>query len=53
MVQRTEARFGDGDQVYDDEEQRAAMIAWLELDHGEQFYLGDPLHIRLGVELSF
>ncbi len=53
LVQRTEARFGDGDQVYDEEEQRAAMIAWRELVQGDQWYLGDPLHIRLGVELSF
>jgi hypothetical protein len=53
LVQRTEARFGDGDQVYDEEEQRAAMFAWYELSQGDQWYLGGPLHIRLGVELSF
>jgi outer membrane receptor protein involved in Fe transport len=53
LVQRTEARFGDGDQLYDDEEQRAALIAWYDMKQGEQWYTGSPRHIRLGVELSF
>jgi hypothetical protein len=53
MVQRAEARFGNGDQLYDEEEQLTALHAWYELWSGEQWLLGDPLHIRLGVELSF
>jgi outer membrane receptor protein involved in Fe transport len=53
MVQRTEERFGDGDQIYDEEEQLAAMYAWYEMWDGEQYFLGDPRHIRLGVEISF
>jgi hypothetical protein len=53
FVQRAEARFGNGDQLYDEEEQLAALHAWYEQWSGEQWLLGQPLHIRLGVELSF
>ena len=53
MVRNAEARFGDGDMIYDEEEQLAALHAWYELWAGEQTMLGDPRHIRLGIELNF
>jgi hypothetical protein len=39
--------------IYDEEEQLAALYAWYDLWIGEQWFLGDPRHIRLGVELRF
>jgi hypothetical protein len=53
MVRNAEARFGNGDMIYDEEEQLAALYAWYDLWIGEQWFLGDPRHIRLGVELRF
>ena len=53
MLQRTEARFGNGDQIYDEDEQRVALFGWYELWAGPQWLQGDPRHIRLGIELSF
>jgi len=53
MVRNAEARFGDGDMIYDEEEQLAALYAWYDSWIGEQWFLGDPRHIRLGVELRF
>jgi hypothetical protein len=53
LLQRTEARFGDGDQIYDENEQRVAFNTWYQLWAGEQWLLGDPRHIRLGIELAF
>ncbi len=53
LVQRAEMRWGDGDGYYDEEEVLTALNAWFNLFQGEQWLLGDPLHIRLGVELAF
>jgi hypothetical protein len=53
LLQRAEARFGNGDLEYDEDEQLAALTSWYNINNGEQTFLGDPLHIRLGVELAF
>ena len=53
MLQRTEARFGDGDRVYTVAEQSRALNAYYDLFNGKQNFYGTPRNIRLGVELSF
>jgi hypothetical protein len=53
LVRGAEARFGNGDLVYDLDEQLTAFEAWYQVFNGEQIFLGQPLHIRLGVELAF
>ena len=54
MLQRTEARFGNGDKSYTLVEQTKALNAYYD-DYGlgvQNFY-GVPRNIRLGFELSF
>jgi len=53
MLRRTEARFGNGDQVYTVAEQSRALNAFYDLFSGKQNFYGTPRNIRLGVELSF
>ncbi len=53
LVRGAEARFGNGDMIYDLDEQLTALGAWYQRFNGEQVFLGNPLHIRLGVELAF
>jgi len=53
MLRRTEARFGDGNQVYTVAEQSNALNAFYDLFSGKQNFYGTPRNIRLGVELSF
>ncbi len=53
LVRRAEARFGDGDGLYDEDEQLVALNEWYERFNGVQTFLGNPRHIRLGIELAF
>ncbi len=53
LVQKAEARFGDGNGLYDLDEYEAAMTVWYNRFDGVQTFNGTPLHIRLGVELAF
>ncbi len=53
MLQRTEARFGNGDGIYSVAEQQRALNAWYNSFNGEQLMLGASRQIRVGAELSF
>jgi hypothetical protein len=53
LVQQAEGRFGNGNGLYDIEEQRTAVNAWYNVNNGTQVFTDQPLHIRLGIELSF
>ncbi len=53
LLRRAEALWGDGDGIYDLNEQNAALNALYELNNGRYTKLGQPRHIRLGVELNF
>jgi hypothetical protein len=53
LLRRAEALWGDGDEIYDVNEQTAALNALYELNNGSYTKLGTPRHIRLGVELNF
>ncbi len=53
MLKRAEARFGNGDEIYTVDEYTAAFNAHYNLRSGIQNFLGQPRHIRLGVELNF
>ncbi len=53
LVRGAEMRFGNGDQIYTEEELDAALTSWYTIFNGQQTFLGDPLHIRLGIELAF
>jgi outer membrane receptor protein involved in Fe transport len=52
-LQRTEARFGNGDGVYTVAEQTNALNAYYNLFHGPYNFNDLPRSIRLGFELSF
>ncbi len=53
VLRGVEARFGNGDMLYDDDEQLAALRSWYTLLNGPQTLRGTPRHIRLGVEVTF
>ena len=53
LLQRTEARYGDGDRIFDENEYKAAFNAFYDLFNGTQTMLGAPRHIRVGIELTF
>ena len=53
LVQKAEQRFGDGNGLYDTDEYEAAMTVWYDRFDGVQTFYGQPLHIRLGLELAF
>jgi hypothetical protein len=53
LLQRAEARFGNGDLLYSPAEQAAALNAAYNLFTGVQTMYGQPRHIRIGAELSF
>jgi hypothetical protein len=53
MLQRTEARWGNGDGIYSAAEQTTAMNAWYDSFNGVQRFYGAPRLIRIGAELSF
>jgi carboxypeptidase family protein/TonB-dependent receptor-like protein len=53
MLQRTEARFGNGDGIFTAAEQLTALNAWYDSFNGVSRFYGAPRQIRVGAELSF
>jgi hypothetical protein len=53
LLQRAEARYGNGDGVYDRHEYTSTFGAMYDLFFGIPSMLGQPRHIRVGVELNF
>jgi len=53
LLKRAEARFGNGDGLYQENEYRAAFDASYFLTNGTSFNYATPRHIRLGLELRF
>lgn len=53
MLQRTEARFGNGDGILTPTEEFRALDAAYNLFSGVQTMYGQPRHIRIGAELNF
>jgi hypothetical protein len=53
MLQRVEARFGNGDKNYTLAEQTTALNAYYDLFNGVQNFYSAPRNIRIGFELSF
>ena len=53
MLQRTEARWGNGDGIFTAAEQTATLNAWYDSFNGVQRFYGSPRQIRIGAELSF
>ena len=52
LLRRAEARWGDGDGLYDEEEQRVAFGAMYDLFFGPWTLRGTPRHLRLGIEIT-
>jgi hypothetical protein len=52
-LRRVEARFGDGDGLYTESEQRLVLNRAYDSFNGPWSFKGQPRHIRLGFELSF
>jgi hypothetical protein len=53
MLQGTEARFGNGDGVYDFEEQRVAISDYYNFLNGPHTFLGGGRVMRFGMQLDF
>jgi outer membrane receptor for ferrienterochelin and colicin len=53
MLQRTEQRFGNGDGIYDVDEQTAAVRAYYDLSNAPQTFYSSGRLIRLGLQLQF
>jgi len=53
MLQRAEARFGNGDKMFDQSEMDAAFGAWYNLGSGPWTMYGTGLNMRFGFELNF
>jgi hypothetical protein len=53
LLQRAEARFGDGNGTYSLAEQTTALNAYYDLFSGKQNFYGVPRSIRVGFELNF
>jgi hypothetical protein len=51
LLRRAESRWGNGDGVYDEDEQRAAVGALYDLFFGPWTLRGTPRHVRIGLEL--
>jgi hypothetical protein len=51
LLRRAEARWGNGDGLYDESEQRAAFGALYDLFFGPWTLRGAPRHARIGVEI--
>ena len=52
-LRRTEALFGNGDQILDESELNAAMGSFYLANHGPQTFYGSGLNIRFGFEFNF
>lgn len=53
LLRRAEARFGDGNGIFDAEEQTRAFRAALDFVNGPQIFSGTGRRVRLGFEVSF
>jgi len=53
MLQRTEQRFGNGDGIYDVEEQTAAVTAYYDLNNAPETFYSTGRLIRLGLQFQF
>jgi carboxypeptidase family protein/TonB-dependent receptor-like protein len=53
LLQRAEARYGDGDGVFTKAEYTAAFTAWYNLQNAPSRFYGPGRRIRLGLEISF
>jgi len=53
MLQRTEQRFGNGDGIYDVEEQTAAVTAYYNLNNAPETFYSSGRLIRLGLQFQF
>jgi len=53
LLRRAEARWGDGDGIYDEDEQRAAFGALYDLFFGPWTLRGTPRHLRVGLEIRW
>jgi len=52
LLRRAEARWGNGDGLYDENEQRAAFGAMYDLFFGPWALRGPPRHVRIGIEVG-
>jgi hypothetical protein len=50
---RAEQRFGNGDGLYDETEQRRASNSLYNTIRGIHNFTGDPRRMRVGLEVSF
>jgi hypothetical protein len=53
LLQRAEARFGNGDGVYTASEYSAAFNAWYNLQQAPDRFYGAGRRLRVGAEISF
>jgi len=53
LLQRAEARFGNGDLLFTESEYTAAFNAWYNLAHAPDRFYGAGRRIRVGAEISF
>lgn len=53
LLQRAEARFGDGDKLFTRSEYSAAFGAWYDLANAPYRFYGPGRRIRVGLELGF
>jgi hypothetical protein len=53
MLERTERRFGDGDALFDVEEQAAAVNAWYDFEYAAARLHGRGRSLRVGLRLGF
>jgi hypothetical protein len=53
LLQRAEARFGDGNGVFTSSEYTSAFNAWYNLAHAPDRFYGAGRRLRIGAEISF
>jgi hypothetical protein len=53
LLQRAEARFGNGDGIYTSSEYTAAFNAWYNLSQAPDRFYGAGRRLRIGAEISF
>lgn len=53
LLRQAEARWGNGDGVYDEVEEQTALDALYDLLYGPWYFHGPPRHIRLGMQVRF
>ena len=53
LLQRAEARFGNGDGVYTESEYKSAFNAWYNLAQAPDRFYGAGRRLRVGAEISF